>query len=569
MSLDEQIVRDKVAALSSQLAVEEDDAFLRYVHALITGDSVLNVDDSDIVDGGQDKQIDAITLAERDAGLQVFITQAKCSSSFGSNALIQLGNGLRWLFEEPRSTLARLANNALRDRILEYRSLQTEYGPSNIEIFVRFCSLGNASSISDEFNQELERIRTVYDTDTFERFSIEAWGATEIIREARGFERANRSVDADIKIRYDTNSPSLIRYHSSELKGLVCTVAGGELARVVNGNLDGSIFDLNIRRFLGRRGNVNRDIIATCTDLQDSHEFWFLNNGVTVVCRHFDVVSDPDNPHVKIRDMQIVNGCQTATAIAVAAAEGTLRPDVRVLMRIYQTEADSLVGKIVLSTNNQNRISSRDLRANDERQIAMQEAFSTRGFYYERKPREFDGTTVPSETIFTNEYVAQCYLAIVLRNPSDARTRKYKVWGELHGRVFGGSRVEPYIISALIGQQVIRWLKKSDLKNSSSDIRRAIGRRGSFHIMRIAAFYWLGSDSWESMSSDDVTECIETLKAEESALDEHIRRAVEVLVELVSKSDEFVEDMDRALKSSSLDKATDKRLYRSRAATKG
>ena len=508
-----------------------------------------------------------MTLAERDAGLQVFITQAKTSSSFGSNALIQLGNGLRWLFEESRSNLAGLANSALRDRILEYRSLQTEYGPSNIEVFVRFCSFGDASATSDEFQQELERIRAAYDTDTFERFSIEPWGATEIIREARGFERANRSVDANIKIRYDTNSPSLIRYHSSELKGLVCTVSGGEVARVVNSNADGSIFDLNIRKFLGRRGNVNRDIITTCTDLQDSHEFWFLNNGVTVVCRHFDVVSDPDNPHVKIRDMQIVNGCQTATAIAVAASEGTLRPDVRVLMRIYQTEADSLVGKIVLSTNNQNRISSRDLRANDERQIAMQEAFRTRGFHYERKLREFDGTRVPSEAIFTNEHVAQCYLAVVLRNPSDARTRKYKVWGELHGRVFGGSSVEPYIISALIGQHVIRWLKKSALKNSSSDIRRAIGRRGSFHIMRIAAFYWLASDAWESVSPQDGLQGIETLIADESVLQEDTKKAVEVLVDLISRSEEFSDDVDRALKSSSLDKAIDRRLYRSRAAT--
>ena len=233
-------------------------------------------------------------------------------------------------------------------------------------------------------------------------------------------------------------------------------------------------------------------------------------------------------------------------------------------MRIYQTDSESLVGKIVLSTNNQNRISSRDLRANDERQVAMQQAFQARGFHYERKPREFDGAALPCDSIFTNEYVAQWYLATVLRNPSDARTRKYKVWGELHGRVFGGKRVEPYIISALLGRHVTRWIITSGLKQSKSENRRAIGRRGSFHIGRIAAFLWHGSDNWDTQLQAALEKKTELLRTTAGAVDQHIKKAVNILASLISKTEDFAEDIDRSLKSSDLDKAIDKRLYRTR-----
>jgi len=71
--------------------------------------------------------------------------------------------------------------------------------------------------------------------------------------------------------------------------------------------------------------------------------------------------------------MQIVNGCQTATALALAEKAGKLAPDTRVMLRIYETADAQLVDKIVLTTNNQNKISSRDLRSNDKIQIDMLE----------------------------------------------------------------------------------------------------------------------------------------------------------------------------------------------------
>jgi AIPR protein len=186
-----------------------------------------------------------------------------------------------------------------------------------------------------------------------------------------------------VSIRYDANNPSLIKYHAEGLKGLVCSTSAKEIAKIVLNDATGAVFDSNIRRFLGTRGAVNADIMRTCSDTSVSNQFWFLNNGITVICDTFDPVTDPDNAHVKIKNMQIVNGCQTATALALVEKAGKLATDTRVMLRVYETADAQLVDKIVLTTNNQNKISSRDLRSNDKVQIDMQEAFSKYNLYYE------------------------------------------------------------------------------------------------------------------------------------------------------------------------------------------
>ena len=191
--------------------------------------------------------------------------------------------------------------------------------------------------------RNLKGILEAYGTDTFEAFSVEVLGFNELTDLSKIQERQTRRVDADLKIKYDANNPSLVKYYAQDLQGLVCSVPASEIARFVNENPDGAVFDLNIRRFLGSRGAVNKDIQGTCTSVESSYEFWFLNNGITIVCDEYDPVTDPDNAHVKLSNLQIVNGCQTATTIALAQKDGKLAQDVRVL-RSGRVKLDSLVG---------------------------------------------------------------------------------------------------------------------------------------------------------------------------------------------------------------------------------
>ena len=237
-----------------------------------------------------------------------------------------------------------------------------------------------------------------------------------------------------------------------------------DIAALVNGDAGGALFDSNIRRFLGKGRAVNAEILRTATDANSSYLFWFLNNGLTIVCDNCDPVTDPDKPMVKITNLQIVNGCQTASALAHAARDGTLRSDTRVLLKIFQTTDQTLGSRIVVTTNNQNRISSRDLKANDTRaQQDMKRRFERYGLLYEHIVNQYANNHAGS--FGTKDSVERGRRAGVPRGRDHKEARRRsppkvdKVWTDNYAEIFSGRAVEPHVICVLLRQSATVWAK--------------------------------------------------------------------------------------------------------------
>lgn len=562
MNLKQQIVEQKIEETASRLGLSNDRALLRLAHSLITGQSIHAFDETDIVDGGQDKQVDVLTIETSNDEATVYIIQAKNTNSFSSNILIQMKNGLSWIFSKPRADVATLANTKFKDQITEYRSVQNGLGPSNIQVVVAFVTNGLTLELSDEFNQEAKAIRDTYDNGVFASFDLRIIGADELVDLINALERRTRKIDADLRIRYDANNPSLIKYHSEGLKGIVCSVSAKDIARLVNQDTSGAIFDANIRRYLGKRGAVNLAILDTCTNVTESNLFWFLNNGITIVCDNCDPVTDPDNPHVKIKNMQIVNGCQTATSLAMAEKSGQLAADTRVLVRIYEAANTDLVDRIVLTTNSQNRIGNRDLKSNDPHQIDMERGFEKYGYFYERKVRQYDSIPdIDASKIAVNEIVGQCYLAVVLKNPSDANRRKYKIWDDHYKKIFDGQIIEPHVLAYLIYRHTRSWLVRTNYAESSNELQRKLAKTGTFHIARITSFLWRGGDEW-SKDPQSYQANIVSLTENQNPLDKQLEKGLTILEEVIRENKTYsLAEIETALKSSILDNDIDQELH--------
>lgn len=561
MTLRQQLVVDRVENLATSIGIPQDQAFERIVHSLVTGQSVHSFDPADWVDGSQDKQIDLISIAEESDEAEVFIISVKFKYSFESNAIIQMRNGLDWILKRSRSELATISNEAFRDRIMDFRSVRSGMGPSNIRVRCYFATIGLTATLSDEYQQEARAIVAEYNNQTFAEFTFETLGADELVGLINSTERRNRSIDADVPIRYDTNTPSLIRYQTQGLKGIICTAAARDIANLVIDDPGGALFDSNIRRFLGRGRSVNADILRTATEATSSFLFWFLNNGVTIVCDSCDPITDPDDPKVKIRNLQIVNGCQTATALAHAARDGTLKPDTRVLLKIFETADSTLASRIVLTTNNQNRISTRDLKANDAVQQDMQRRFERYNLLYEHKVNQYATTTLTAgQRIVSNEDVGQAYLAIALKKPGDARRRKYKVWTDNYGDIFSGSSVEPHVICLLLYQAANGWARTARRAPGITELRRKLINNGLLHIARIAAFLWRGDDSF-GQPTVTLQGQITTLQTTPAVVNTHFDTGLNRLEALINANPDFVRDVDGALKSALLETAITRSLH--------
>ncbi|MBK9631707.1 MAG: AIPR family protein [Saprospiraceae bacterium] len=559
MTLRQQIVQDHIDKTITKLGLTADQSFLVFAHSLFTDRSIHSFDPNDNVDGGQDKQIDGMTIEDNGDEMTIYITQIKNEESFSSNCIIQIRNGLQWIFEKRQSDIDTLSNIKFKDRIKDYRTVQSNLGPSNIYVKVAYITKGLISQLSDEVIQEIKTINDNYDNGTFARFTFETIGADEIVDILNSQEKKNNKIDCEIKIIYDTNNPSLIKYHSKGLKGIICSATATEIAQVVNNDKNGFVFDLNIRKYLGKLGGVNKDILNTCTSSNLSNLFWFLNNGVTIVCDKADPVTDPDDPKVKIENMQIVNGCQTATSLANALKDGLLQPDTKVMLRIYETKDLELVDKIVLTTNNQNKITGRNLRANDKTQLDLEQGFTLFNYHLERKPRQYETTAIPKENIIPNEDVAVAYLGVVLKKSSDSRSRKYKVWNEFYDKIFSGTDIiEPYLLSVLIHRKVSEYLLLN-YSSSTDDTTRYLAKNASFHISRISAYLWRTNDNWTNTATlkRDITNFIEN----NVILDSHINSAMTVLLKIVNGNAKYLSDLNSSLKSADLDSEINKELH--------
>lgn len=559
MDIREQIVEDQIEKLNDNLRLGDiSKAFQIFGHSLFIDSSVHSYDDNDDVDGGQDKQIDNITIELKEGEGVIFITQTKYEDSFSSNSLIQIRNGLNWIFNKKRADIETLTNVKFQDKIKDCKDLIALLGPSNIEVRVAYITNGLSSNISDECLQELNSIKEQFDNDTFSNFSFEMIGAIEIVDRLNAQEKKNKKIQADIKIKYDTNSPSLIKYHSHGLKGIICTTTAKEIARVVNEDKKGFVFDLNVRKYLGNLGTVNKDIKETCSDEDTSYLFWFLNNGVTIVCDKVDPVTDPDNPHLKIENLQIVNGCQTSSSLAIAEQEGILQEDTTVILKVFETSDLELVDKVVLTTNNQNKITNRNLRANDKIQRDLERAFAIHSYYYERKPRQFQDKD--SIRIIPNELAATAYLAIALKRPSDARSRKYKIWGDYYDSIFKSIHVETFIVNHIIKQKTTKYINSSSLVDSTVDLKRYIAKNGQFHIARMASFIFRKSDNWNDVELLKIQ--LNELEANPNLLDEHIQKAFDTIIKVLTENETLQVDLNNTLKSSSFDNLLSAELHK-------
>lgn len=567
MTLRQQLIADRIENLVSTIGIPADEAFERFVHSLITGQSVHSLDRADWVDGSQDKQIDLITIEEEDDTAEIFIISAKFTGGFSSNAIILTKNGLGWVFNRSRAEVATISNDPFKDKIYEIRGILSALGPSNVSVRCCFATNGLTSDIGLEYEQEARGILSQYNNGTFASFTFESFGADELVSLLNKAERRTRSINADVPIRYDANSPSLIRYDSQGLKGIICTASARDIADLVNGDTGGGLFDSNIRRFLGKGRAVNADILRTATDPASSYLFWFLNNGVTIVCDRCDPVTDPDSPKVKISNLQIVNGCQTATALAHASSDGTLRPDTRVLLKIFETSDSTLASRIVLTTNNQNRISTRDLKANDAVQQDMQRRFARYNLLYEHIINQYATTALSSgQKIVSNEEVGQSYLAIALKKPGDARRRKYKVWTHNYIEIFSGSTAEPHVICILLYHASSAWALTARRNTGITESRRRLINNALLHIARIAAFKWRGSDSF-NQSTTQLQSQIETLQNSQSTLYPYFEEAATLLEKLINANPSFKSDVDGALKSGLFETAITRSLHTSSSTT--
>lgn len=198
-------------------------------------------------------------------------------------------------------------------------------------------------------------------------------------------------------------------------------------------NLRRHLFDANVRDYQGQVA-VNKEITAS---LSDSHgpEFWWLNNGVTLLC---------DEAHgagktLALRNIQIVNGLQTSHTLALwskdsqastAASTPSLQDDRKILVRVIVASDDAVRDKIIRATNRQTPVPDASLRATDEVQRRIEAFFSAKGLFYDRRKGYYRNLGKDPAKIIGIPYLGQAMYAIAYGKPEVARGKPNSLLAE-------------------------------------------------------------------------------------------------------------------------------------------
>ncbi|MFH9746369.1 AIPR family protein [Streptomyces anulatus] len=184
-----------------------------------------------------------------------------------------------------------------------------------------------------------------------------------------------------------------------------------------NGKLRRYLFDWNVRDYQGSV-TVNQEIKRTL-DNPESPEFWWLNNGVTIICSE----ATTGGKTYSLADIQIVNGLQTSHTVYEAIKENR-SPEIldrMILVRIISTTDRKTRDQVIRATNRQTAVNEASLRATDEVQRNIEDYFLVNGWYYDRRKNFYKNEGKDPAKIIGIPLLGQALTAMGLCRPDKAR----------------------------------------------------------------------------------------------------------------------------------------------------
>lgn len=221
-----------------------------------------------------------------------------------------------------------------------------------------------------------------------------------------------------------------------------------------------TFFEANVRDYQGHN-SVNSSI-ANTLEGEGDEDFWWLNNGVTILSTDIKLIT---NKSLQVVNPEIVNGLQTSREIYNYFSERSERiknDDRTILVRVIRPESEESRDNIIFSTNNQTSIPKSSLRVTDTIHLQIEMYFKNRGLYYDRRKNYYKNQKKKAIDIISVSFLAQCLISLVLRKPDFARARPSTLLTdeETYKYLYEDNQdLEAYYKAAKIGRRVQSSLK--------------------------------------------------------------------------------------------------------------
>jgi hypothetical protein len=352
------------------------------------------------ISGKEEMQIDAYAFIETESTnvkhLHIFQyklhdTNNKAVSPIELMNFTTLVNNT-FVHPELRSDLA-LLDSVLNEIDQKVKTFLSKRG-RKIEVHCHF--INNAHGINRSNEKSINDVLGRFEYDKqHHNFKVQIYGLRDIVELAvEGKIRVDSEnidfiIDGQSSYRFEDNSDRTSLGLPKRVFIGICNV--NEFIRLQNKYHHNQLYSENIRLYLGDRAAVNKDIINTITNAE-SIWFPYMNNGISIICDELILGSHSPNKtiNIELKNMQIINGCQTVNALYSAKYGEQTQDNFRasnIVVRIYQIDANQHDFKlsVIKATNNQNAVKTFSLLANDPIQVKIAETLKKLDYLYDRK----------------------------------------------------------------------------------------------------------------------------------------------------------------------------------------
>jgi hypothetical protein len=230
---------------------------------------------------------------------------------------------------------------------------------------------------------------------------------------------SDKPVETEIRLRSDY-------WHESPSGGFKCLIATIDLEELVNlfNTYKYAIFRSNPRGPLGAV-RVNKKISDTLKDDTMKKHFHLLNNGLAATCESFTPPSPANEEYkTRVRDFQIVNGCQTTYTVWDYWRRGG---DIKgAYVNLKLVEGTQLRDRISEASNAQSQMKDWDFVSNDKIQKRLQLEFRQLHppIFYQLRRGEYKYITERDDfELVTVKDIAQTAWAF-MGQPAEAKDRR-------------------------------------------------------------------------------------------------------------------------------------------------
>jgi hypothetical protein len=490
---------------------------------------------SGIVGGGQDGAIDSIytffdgTLLDDDSEiistakratdfgqdrvLELWVIQAKRSPTFTETAIDKLDNSLRRLLDLSikMDDLTNLYNSTVLARISLFRTAWEKLVTRRpkIRVNIVYATPGERGGVAPQVDAKLLALKLAVDNAVTNADEVHV----DLLGDAELLASYNQRPSYTLPMKYQESATS-----GQSHIALVKLSDYFDLIVDENGRLRRYLFEWNVRDYQGNVA-VNQDIRKSLLDDQ-SPEFWWLNNGVTILCSE----ATSAGKTYSLSNIQIVNGLQTSHEIyeTLRIDPDPSTNDKMLLVRVIVTGDAVTRDQVIRATNRQTAVSDASLRATDEIQRNIEDYFLTHGWYYDRRKNFYKNEGKDVSKIVGIPLLGAAITAMGLARPDKARGKPSSLLKneDDYRSVFNKSipieiyfwaakmqrRVDTFIVSDIAGATIAQ---KSNLKFHLSML--VVEQLNGSPIRRPQQLESLAKDRVD-ISEDDLVDLLERLK---------------------------------------------------------